>query len=144
MGDIRPQVHTHHCICSNLLLATTFDFDKRRTLDRAMILPCPRDASTSGTTDDALDGELDGGQAGHTATTVLMSTPSSTMQPILVRSDEGIEKRYPFRCDRCKLVFGYHLDWAQYSQGSKKTGRRQDVLYLLDGATIETGDMERG
>ena len=81
--------------------------------------------------------------------TLFVSTaPATSQAPLLIRSDEGIEKRYPLRCSRCKLMLGYQLDWGQF--GAMETGKagqtrkREDVVYLLDGAVMTTEDMRKG
>jgi len=84
--------------------------------------------------------------------TLFLSTLSAASQaPLLVRSDEGIEKRYPLRCSRCRLMLGYRLDWDQFGTasaeagkgGAGQIGRREDVAYLLDGAVMTTEDMRK-
>jgi len=70
----------------------------------------------------------------------------STDNPLMIRGQEGFEKRWPIRCKRCKLVVGYQLDNGQFQQKSEPTasGRRDDVIYLLPGAVITTGEMKGG
>jgi hypothetical protein len=68
-------------------------------------------------------------------------------QPEIVQSDEGFEKRYLQRCGRCNLVVGYQLDWQQFSteqQDQPRTGRRDDVVFLLPGGFITTSEMIMG
>lgn len=69
---------------------------------------------------------------------------------MLVRREDGFEKRWLLRCGRCRLVVGYRLDWNQFAEGGAggeevgKRGRRDDVLYLLPGAVMTTEDMKAG
>lgn len=57
----------------------------------------------------------------------------------MTTSDTGFEKRYLQRCGRCNLAVGYQLDWAQY--GGDRTGRRDDVVYLIPGGFMTTSEM---
>jgi len=82
--------------------------------------------------------------------TLFLSTlPATSQAPLLIRSDEGVEKRYPLRCSRCRLMLGYRLDWDQFGTekngggGAGQIGRREDVAYLLDGAVMTTEDMRK-
>lgn len=69
----------------------------------------------------------------------------------MVTSDEGFEKRYLQRCGRCNLVVGYQLDWQQFgmeepmaAEAGEKSGRREDVVYLLPGGFVTTSEMVLG
>jgi len=163
---------TYHCICTALVLATTFPLSHRRALDCSIILPCPTPspqvAALAGQTQANIS-EANAEQHAEDdettdtpspSMTLLLSTvPSSSLAPLLIRSDEGIEKRYPLQCSRCRLMLGYQLDWDQFGAGIKteegaegggrgggsgQTGRREDVVYLLEGAVMSTEDMRKG
>ena len=49
-------------------------------------------------------------------------------------------------------MVGYQLDWSQFPQGQGDThgtsatrkGRREDMVYILPGAVMQTRDMARG
>lgn len=73
----------------------------------------------------------------------LMLSTNLDRNPEIIRSDEGFEKRYLQRCGRCNLVVGYQLDWQQF-EGDAKTGRREDVVFLLPGGFVKTSDMIMG
>jgi len=144
-------VQTYHCICANLVLATTFPFTQYRKLDKSTILPIPRlsqsqEAALAGhETQDSTDDDQD--LASDSITQLVGISVIDSQAPLLIRSDEGIEKRYLLRCSRCKLTLGYQLDWDQYStkgqfSDSVKNGRRDDVLYLLEGAVASTEAMQ--
>jgi hypothetical protein len=62
---------------------------------------------------------------------------------IIIRREDGFEKRYLQRCERCRLVVGYHLDSSQYD-GAKGSGRRDGVVYVLPGSVVSTEDMSEG
>ena len=145
---------TYHCICSTLVLATTFPLSHRRKLDQSIILPCPPSSPQVAALASQVqlgedDGDDDAEQSVSPDMTLFFSTiPATSQAPLLIRSDEGIEKRYPLRCSRCKLMLGYQLDWDQFGavEAAKEghTGRREDVAYLLDGAVMTTEDMRKG
>ena len=154
-----PQIHTYHCLCSNLLLATTCTLSvlPRRAspgLDSAYILPCPhlprRFLSSTNNDDDhnaPSDEEDDEEKEGKEYTLLLSLSVPPRQQPILVRRSDGFEKRWVLRCGRCKLAVAYQLDWAQWQQdGSNagKKGRRDDVLYVLPGAVLPTEQILSG
>lgn len=142
------QIYTHHCLCSNIILATTHTIAKlpRRaepSLDNAYILPCPPLPR--------LDGEDDGGADSDAVAdlprqyTLLISLAAQA--PLTVRRRDGFEKRYRLRCGRCSLVIGYHLDWAQFrkeEEQAEEMGRRSDVVYILPGALVTTEEMKEG
>ena len=60
-------------------------------------------------------------------------------------TDAGFEKRYLQRCGRCNLTVGYQLDWAQFGdENAGKTGRREDVVFLMPGGLVTTREMVMG
>ena len=69
---------------------------------------------------------------------LLLSTRQERTAEIMT-SDEGFEKRYLQRCGRCNLAVGYQLDWAQF--GGDRTGRRDDVVFLIPGGFMTTFEM---
>lgn len=148
--NMTTSVQTYHCICTNLVLATTFPLNNHRQLDRSIILPNP---SLSPRQEAALIGDETNSSVEdnhvpelHTITQ-LVGTSARDSQTLIIRSDEGIEKRYLIQCSRCKVTLGYQLDWDQFTtQGeasvSTRNGRRDDVVYLLEGAVITTEAMK--
>lgn len=62
--------------------------------------------------------------------------------PLILKLEDGFEKRYAARCKRCDLQFGYWLDKSQFDDAEK--GRMTDVLYLLNGELLETEEMREG
>lgn len=117
------EVHTYHCLCTELVVATRTplqSFPKRKA-DHAAIckfsasdLPVPGAALLSGSTvDDA--------------------------EPIVLKLDDGFEKRYAARCIRCDLQIGYWLDKSQFEPEQRR--KREDVLYLLPGGLMSTEEM---
>lgn len=135
-------VYTYHCVCTQLLFATTTPLSSlpRRgasnpdttPLDRAYILPLP----TRPPEEDDEDR--------HYAL-LLHVQPDRDRKPRIVQREDGLEKRYPQRCARCRCAVGYHLDWSHWgSEGEGKSGARGDVAYLLEGAVVGTEEMKRG
>ena len=120
------KVHTYHCICSELVLATFAPLESlpKRIRDSAAIckvtkseVPVPGAVILSGSTFDE-------------------GTPS------ILRLEDGFEKRYGVKCRRCDLQVGYWLDKSQF--GEKEEGIRSDVMYLIPGSLMSTEDMKGG
>ena len=59
--------------------------------------------------------------------------------PVVLKLDDGFEKRYAARCKRCDIQIGYWLDKSQFEPEQK--GRREDVMYLLPGGLMSTDEM---
>ncbi|GAB7339923.1 hypothetical protein MBLNU457_6446t1 [Dothideomycetes sp. NU457] len=124
--DTTTKVHTYHCICTQLILATTTpttDLTKR-TSDSSLILPLPSTQSSS-----------------HDA---ILKATNLDPKPTMIRREDGFEKRYMHRCSRCDTVVGYQLDKSQWLETKGDSGRREGVLYLLRGGLMETVDMQSG
>jgi hypothetical protein len=123
-------LHTYHCLCSHLLLASTqplYTLTRRTGRDKSFILQLPPPPHAGSTSSDyaillgaALDRNL-----------------------VVIRSTDGFEKRYLQRCGRCRLVVGYQLDKSQY-EGAEEVGRKDNVVYLLPGGLVETNEMVAG
>jgi hypothetical protein len=129
-----PTPYTYHCLCSQLLLASTQQLDsllhrQGESLDKALILPLSR------LPDDAVSSEKE-----YYAT--LLNT-TTNRKPVVIRRSDGFETRHQIHCGRCKLIVGYQLDHEQYAAAadSSKTGRREDVCYLLPGSLVPTEKM---
>lgn len=147
-----PQIHTYHCICTNLLFAGTKPLDDlpRRSgeLDKAYILSLPSAARTADEleppeTDDVLNRNT----ATHGQSYARLVSTNVDRKPLIIRRDDGFEKRYLQRCGRCRVVVGYQLDWAQYPEIegiAAATGLREDVVYLLPGGMLSTEEMVTG
>jgi hypothetical protein len=143
----RP-IYTYHHICSQLVLASTHllvSLPHRATpsLDQAIILPL---GSTSHSADS--DSDLEDTRRASTALTredygysIVLSTVHDKKQ-VVVRGEDGFEKRLLFRCGRCKVVLGYELDKMQF--GDVDHGRVGRIVYLLPKALMTTEEMEQG
>lgn len=56
---------------------------------------------------------------------------------LVVRREDGFEKRRVYRCGRCGVGVGYEI---VREGGGEGAGR---VIYLLEGGLVETGEMGR-
>lgn len=119
-GSSNAQVHIYHCLCTQLVLATTTAIDllPRRKVDDSSI------ATAGGT--------------------VLEQRLSTDQTPLVVRLEDGFEKRYLVRCSRCGLTVGYHLDKSQFDRTVDEPGPNMDVSFMLPGGLMETDEMVSG
>jgi len=167
-----PKVYTYHCLCTSLLLASTHQLLSlpRRAppaIDRAIILPLPPAPLPSETDADKMEDSEPNTRTGATQsdvselgyTSLLSMTPDRRVT--VIRREDGFEKRYLWRCGRCRLVVGYELD-KEHSSGTAKpsnagTANMEGVLgsnnkisetvkviYLLPGGIMSTEVMAEG
>ncbi|KAK8185600.1 hypothetical protein BC567DRAFT_139300, partial [Phyllosticta citribraziliensis] len=148
-------IHTYHCLCTQLLLASTTPLaliprrgasasassPEASSSDSAFILPLPGSPPTTTEADDAQT------EASPHYALPLSLQPDRT--PLVIQRPDGLEKRYCARCARCRVVVGYWLDWSQFAgapaEGNKaRTGRRDNVVYLLPGGLLSTEEMAGG
>jgi len=117
----------YHCICTQIVAATTTSFEQlpKRQTDGTAI-------ATSGTF----------GSASKPTLSVQGLSADSTA--VVLKLDDGFEKRYAVRCDRCGLTAGYRLDKSQFTGSEIDTGPNEDVLYLLPGGLMTTEEMRGG
>ncbi|KAF8429552.1 hypothetical protein EV426DRAFT_570620 [Tirmania nivea] len=178
---------------NHLLLAITLPLGSlpRRqppSLDRAHIAPLPPpprspdsdrsspDASSSDSEhdddddDDAAAGARPRARAQKDYTLLLSSTRDRAAK--IVTREDGFEKRYLWRCGRCKTVYGYQLDDVHYPsaaaaaaegkgkgrdkdkevlgeqggdglQQRRERRKRKDYVYFLPGALMPTEELGR-
>lgn len=174
MAAASPPVHTYHCICSSLLLASTHTLSslpRRAGLDKALILPLPSqppvaisDTRSLSPSPDAPDVEANDSRDAKPVVESPRDMPPSGYSTILhmnadkkaaiVRREDGFEKRVLWRCGRCKLVVGYQLlsEGGEPIDVDSSTGDGVDkgekdlkVIYLLPGGLISTNALaEKG
>lgn len=75
---------------------------------------------------------------------------------LILKLDDGFEKRYPVQCPRCGVCFAYQLDGSQWVENGnekeeekgkekdddvRRMGRRCDVLYVLREGLVRTEDV---
>jgi len=192
-----PKIYTYHCLCTHLILASTHTLSSlpvRRApgLDKAIIVPLPpppRHSSPENSEDEGSDAEDQGnteaqrskgktqrsGKDNETKDlgyTLLLSTARDRRPCIISRAD-GFEKRYLWRCGRCRLIIGYQLDDAQYASSSNPSassnlstnatttamatlnvdgeedgredkGRGRELVYIFPGGLMTTEEMLAG
>lgn len=121
-------VSTYHCLCTELVLSTTIDLKDvpKRQSDNSLICT---------TTD---------GNSFTPGTSILETAITTDDNPVVLKLDDGFEKRYLVKCGRCGLTLGYQLDLSQFEGTKEKIGRREDVVYLLAGAVLGTQDVRTG
>ncbi|MCJ1370616.1 hypothetical protein MMC20_001829 [Loxospora ochrophaea] len=175
----QPQIHTYHCLCSHLLLATLYPLSSlpRRgppALDKAYILPLPAPPSASSSAtpnddddddddddaDDAMNREGSAATAPHRsaaeknhddavppamrkrdavakyAYSLLLNT-TLDRRPVVVRREDGFEKRWVRRCGRCRVAVGYGVE----GEGRGGKGGEGKVVFLLEGGLVGTGEL---
>ena len=131
---------THHCPCTTLLLylppstpLSSLSHRQPPILDKAAILPLPPSNSTS---------------ASSPKPRIIHSTLDK--KPLVIRREDGFEKRWLRRCARCGVVWGYELvepegqsrveDGGEGEEGKQRVGR---VLYVLEEGVVGTVVLER-
>lgn len=129
MSSPEMTVHTYHCICTQLVLASTTPLEslKTRTSDSSHILPLPDLSSTSSTS--------------HYA---LLANTIADAKPTVIRCEDGFEKRYFHKCGRCELSIAYSLDRSQFEDTKTSSGPREDVAFLIPGGLMSTENMKSG
>jgi hypothetical protein len=129
MSSTEKTIHTYHCICTQLVLASTSIIEslKTRTSDSSHILPLPDLSSTSTTS-----------QYG------LFTNTITDDKPTVIRLEDGFEKRYFHKCGRCELNIAYTLDKSQFDGTKASSGAREDVAFLIPGGLVSTEDMKSG
>ncbi|KIW91487.1 uncharacterized protein Z519_07453 [Cladophialophora bantiana CBS 173.52] len=137
MADKSPPspVHTYHCLCTTLVLTTAHDLHSlpRRhepVQDGALVLAPPVDITRAETLET---------QRSEPAGSVLLNV-APERKPVMIRREDGFEKRTLLKCVRCKLVIGYNLDEVHFE---KPEGNPRPV-YLLPGGLLSTQDMAEG
>ncbi|ETI27316.1 hypothetical protein G647_09506 [Cladophialophora carrionii CBS 160.54] len=128
-------IHTYHCLCTTLVLSTKHDLQtlprrQEPVQDAALILAPPVDITRSD--------EIELGSA-QTASSVMLNV-APQRKPVIIRREDGFERRTLLKCARCKLVLGYSLDEAHWANAE---GRARP-LYLLPGGLLSTAEMVGG
>ncbi|KXS96698.1 hypothetical protein AC578_9436, partial [Pseudocercospora eumusae] len=118
-----PTISTYHCLCSELLLATPIPLPTLplRQSDNSHI--CKLSPDDENITPDSA---------------ILTKSAEIESSPLILRLDDGFEKRNLIKCGRCGTRFGYFL-WDSESGGVK-----EDVGFLLQDGLVLTEELERG
>ncbi|KAI9651366.1 hypothetical protein NHQ30_001407 [Ciborinia camelliae] len=165
-----PKIHTYHCtFCTNLLLATTHTLSalpsRRGKGDGAVILPVVGEGVGGGDGDGEGEGRGDEVDEvdevdelpshGYTTLISLSAKSKSKSKPIVVRCEDGFEKRVLWRCGRCAVAVGYEVlgegeggggDGLRGMERGKAKEKEMGVegefegtiLYLLRGGLMST------
>ncbi|KAJ9609787.1 hypothetical protein H2200_006115 [Cladophialophora chaetospira] len=129
------QSYTYHCLCSTLILTTTHEVQslphrQEPVQDAALILPPPVEVTRSETIE---------AQTTQSFSSILLNV-ATERRPIIIRRDDGFEKRTLLRCTRCKIVIGYSLDDIHWENSE----RELRPVYLLPGGLLSTAEMVEG
>ncbi|EMF10603.1 uncharacterized protein SEPMUDRAFT_89843, partial [Sphaerulina musiva SO2202] len=135
-----PSTHisTYHCICSEVLFASTrplTEFATRQSDSAAICTIISNSNNSSSNSNNNHKKEED-------------------FPCLILKLDDGFEKRYPVQCPRCGVCFAYQLDGSQWVEDGnenekekekdddvRRTGRRCDVLYVLREGLVRTEDV---
>ncbi|KAL9527404.1 hypothetical protein SMMN14_08718, partial [Sphaerulina musiva] len=133
-------ISTYHCICSEVLFASTrplTEFATRQS-DSAAICTIINNSNNSSSNSNS----------NH--------KKEEDFPCLILKLDDGFEKRYPVQCPRCGVCFAYQLDGSQWVEDGnekekekekekdddvRRTGRRCDVLYVLREGLVRTEDV---
>ena len=159
MATLPPNIHTYHCICSSLLLASTHTLSalprrQASSLDNAIILPLPPAPPIRSLSPGLGDDEADDERSGATQQQDLPSEGYTLLvglvqdkKAIVVGREDGFEKRLLSRCGRCALVVGYEILGDGGAMGSgkgKEEGYGGKVMYILPSGVTSTEVMVKG
>lgn len=175
-------ISTYHCICSEVLFASTrplTEFATRQS-DSAAICTIINNSNNSSSNSNSNHssnsaGEEEEGKGEEQTKTKSNSTNSILLSNaiaierkekekgkekeeedfpcLILKLDDGFEKRYPVQCPRCGVCFAYQLDGSQWVESGnekekekddedvRRTGRRCDVLYVLREGLVRTEDV---
>lgn len=179
-----PSTHisTYHCICSEVLFASTrplTEFATRQS-DSAAICTIINNSNNSSSNSNSnhisnsagkeeekeQKGEEETKTKSNSNNSILLSNAIAIERKekgkekeedfpcLILKLDDGFEKRYPVQCPRCGVCFGYQLDGSQWLENGnekekekekdgdvRRTGRRCDVLYVLREGLVRTEDV---
>ena len=115
---------TWHCLCSQLLLATTRPLHElpTREIDGSHIAVLERV----------------GGEAKIFEDSIVTAT-----NPTVLRLDDGFEKRYFMTCGRCGLLVGYYLDGRHFGDAPQLAGLQDDAAYFLPDSLVSTETLKQ-
>ncbi|KAF4552898.1 Hypothetical protein D9617_8g049110 [Elsinoe fawcettii] len=142
-------IHTYHCPCTALLFGSTTTLTSlpTRQLDSSSVLPLTSHLTTLSSASKLHHATLRSSLDEHIfdpadSTNGVAKGDKDAKLPseMVISLEDGFEKRYLLRCSKCEAPWGYLLDWASWGEDSKsKKGRREDLVYVLEGAVDETG-----
>ncbi|KAI9888135.1 MAG: hypothetical protein M1823_000070 [Watsoniomyces obsoletus] len=176
-----PHLHTYHCICNQLILASTHilsSLPRRQSpgLDKALILPLPplpgrrRHGSSNSASSSSSEASSDDDEEDEAPEPPNTSPPerankhkhnhkrgpkekdamknkeynqgyslllSTTLdrRPNIIRREDGFEKRWLWRCGRCRVVVGYQLDVVHYLTTDDEASQNNGAVSAAAGST---------
>lgn len=176
-------ISTYHCICSEVLFASTrplTEFATRQS-DSAAICTIINNSNNSSSNSNSNHSSNSAGKEeekeqkegeetktkSNSNNSILLSNAIAIERKekekgkekeeedfpcLILKLDDGFEKRYPVQCPRCGVCFGYQLDGSQWVEDGnekekekdddvRRTGRRCDVLYVLREGLVRTEDV---
>lgn len=175
-------ISTYHCICSEVLFASTrplTEFATRQS-DHAAICTIINSSGSSNNSNsnhssnsagkeeekEQKEGEETKTKNTNNSNSILLSNAIAIERKekgkekeedfpcLILKLDDGFEKRYPVQCPRCGVCFAYQLDGSQWVENGnekekekekdddvRRTGRRCDVLYVLREGLVRTEDV---
>lgn len=176
-------ISTYHCICSEVLFASTrplTEFATRQS-DHAAICTIINNSNNSSSNnsnsnhssnsagkeeekEERKEGEETKTKNNNSNNSILLSNAIAIERKekgkekeedfpcLILKLDDGFEKRYPVQCPRCGVCFAYQLDGSQWVENGnerekekdddvRRTGRRCDVLYVLREGLVRTEDV---
>lgn len=87
-----------------------------------------------------IDGRAEGGKDdGVPLPSLLTPNLRPARKVLVVRREDGFEKRRLYRCGRCGVGVGYEIAREGGGEGTGDDGGR--VVYLMEGGLVETGEM---
>lgn len=173
-------ISTYHCICSEVLFASTrplTEFATRQSDHAAIctIINNSRSSSNNSNSnhssnsagkeeeEERKEGEETKMKNKNNNNSILLSNAIAIERKekekgkeeedfpcLILKLDDGFEKRYPVQCPRCGVCFAYQLDGSQWVENGnekekdddvRRMGRRCDVLYVLREGLVRTEDV---
>lgn len=73
--------------------------------------------------------------------TIPLATLLPDAKPVIIRRDDGFEKRLLFKCGRCRVVVGYEIVPKSLPPPTEDDDDEK-VMYLLPGSLVGTEDLQ--
>lgn len=76
--------------------------------------------------------------------TIPLATLLPDAKPVIIRRDDGFEKRILFKCGRCRVVVGYEIvpKTPPTVDTEEEDEEKDRVMYLLPGSLVGTEDLQ--
>lgn len=148
-----PAIHTYHCLCSTLLLATPYQLPSLPTRappsrDLARILPLPPflpPPPLPHHQHDPPPPQQQTQQQQLYLPSLLLPTLRPGRKITLVQREDGYERRRVWRCGRCGCAVGYEVEHDSHGSGGAdgEEGGMMGVrvMFILEEGLVRTEDM---